>query len=44
MRKFDYINNPIKLLKPEIVQMVGNIHEHKGRQELLRVISVWKNW
>ena len=34
MRKFDFINNPAKLLKPEIVQMVGSIHEHKGKQEL----------
>ena len=34
MRKFDFINNPVKLLKPEIVQMIGSIHEHKGKQEL----------
>lgn len=34
MREFDFINNPAKLLKPEIVQMVGSIHEHKGKQEL----------
>lgn len=34
MRKFDFINNPTKLLKPEIVQMNGSIHEHKGKQEL----------
>ena len=34
MRRFDYITSPEKLLTPEIVQMVGNIHEHKGKQEL----------
>lgn len=34
MRKFDFKNNPEKLLKAEIVQMIGNIHEHKGKQEL----------
>ncbi len=34
MRAFDYITNPEKLLTPEIVQMVGSIHEHKGKQEL----------
>ena len=34
MRHFDYITSPAKLLTPEIVQMVGNIHEHKGKQEL----------
>ena len=34
MRRFDYITSPAKLLTPEIVQMVGNIHEHKGKQEL----------
>lgn len=34
MRDFDYITSPTKLLTPEIVQMVGNIHEHKGKQEL----------
>ena len=31
MRNFDYITNPAKLLTPEIVQMVGSIHEHKGK-------------
>ena len=36
MRNFDYITNPAKLLTPEIVQMVGSIHEHKGKQELFR--------
>ena len=30
MREFDFKNNPTKLLNPEIVQMVGSIHEHKG--------------
>lgn len=34
MRNFDYIKEPEKLLTPEIVQMVGCIHEHKGKQEL----------
>lgn len=34
MRAFDYITSPEKLLTPEIVQMIGSIHEHKGRQEL----------
>ncbi len=34
MRDFDYIKSPAKLLTPEIVQMVGSIHEHKGKQEL----------
>lgn len=34
MRNFDYITNPAKLLTPEIVQMVGSIHKHKGKQEL----------
>ena len=34
MRDFDYKNAPAKLLTPEIVQMIGSIHEHKGKQEL----------
>ena len=34
MRNFDYITNPAKLLTPEIVQMVGSIHEHKGKSNL----------
>lgn len=34
VRSFDYITSPEKLLTPEIVQMVGSIHEHKGKQEL----------
>ena len=34
MRDFDFIVSPAKLLTPEIVQMVGSIHEHKGKQEL----------
>ena len=34
MRDFDYTTSPAKLLTPEIVQMVGSIHEHKGKQEL----------
>ena len=39
MRNFDYITNPAKLLTPEIVQMVGSIHEHKGKQKLCPDIS-----
>ncbi len=34
MRELEFINNPEKLLTPEIVQLVGSIHEHKGKQEL----------
>ena len=34
MRTFDYAINAAKLLTPEIVQMIGSIHEHKGKQEL----------
>lgn len=34
MRKFDYKSVPQALLTPEIVQAIGNIHEHKGKQDL----------
>jgi len=34
MRYFDYKKAPEKLLTPEIVRMVGSIHEHKGKQDL----------
>ena len=34
MKIFDYIQDPEKLLTPEIVQMIGKIHEHKGKQDL----------
>lgn len=34
MREFDYTKTSEKLLTPEIVQMMGSIHEHKGKQEL----------
>ena len=34
MRDFDYNKTPEKLLTSEIVQMIGGIHEHKGKQEL----------
>lgn len=34
MRDFDYNKTPEKLLTSEIVQMIGSIHEHKGKQEL----------
>ena len=40
MRDFDYIADPEKLLTPEIVQMVGSIHEHKGKQELFLEANV----
>lgn len=35
MRDFDYAVTPAKLLTPEMVQMIGKIHEHKGRQDIL---------
>ena len=38
MKNFDYITNPAKLLTPEIVQMVGSIHEHK---DSLFNMKVW---
>ena len=34
MRIFDYAARSEDLLTPEIVQMIGKIHEHKGRQDL----------
>lgn len=34
VRSFDYTKNAVKLLTPEIVQMLASIHEHKGKQEL----------
>ncbi|MDY3909623.1 MAG: Fic family protein [Eubacterium sp.] len=34
MRDFDYNKTSEKLLTSEIVQMIGNIHEHKGKQDL----------
>lgn len=34
MRIFDYAKTPSQLLTPEIVQMLGKIHEHKGKQDL----------
>lgn len=40
MRTFDYKMNPQKLLIPEIVQMIGSIHEHKGKQELFLEANV----
>ncbi len=40
MREFDYIKEPENLLTPEIVQMTGSIHEHKGRQELFLEANV----
>ena len=42
MRVFDYINAPEKLLTSEIVQMIGSIHEHKGKQELFVEANVDK--
>ena len=35
MRDFDYAVTPAKLLTPEMVQMIGKIHEFKGRQDIL---------
>lgn len=40
MKAFDYIKEPEKLLTPEIVQMIGSIHEHKGKQELFLEANV----
>ena len=34
MKIFDYVKEPEKLFTPEIVQMIGIIHEHKGKQDL----------
>ena len=34
MRLFDYEKIPEKLLTAEIVKMISNIHEHKGKQDL----------
>ena len=34
MRDFDYNKTSEKLLTSEIVQMIGSIHEHKGKQDL----------
>ena len=39
MKKFDYTQVPEKLLTPEIVQMIGNIHEHKGQQDLFLEVN-----
>lgn len=40
MKKFDYFVSPEKLLTPEIVQMMGSIHEHKGKQELFMEANI----
>ena len=40
MKAFEYIKEPEKLLTPEIVQMIGSIHEHKGKQELFLEANV----
>ena len=34
MRKFDYKEKPKTLLIPEIVALIGNIREMKGKQDL----------
>ena len=34
MKTFDYAATPKTLLTPDIVSMLTNIHEHKGRQTL----------
>lgn len=39
MRAFDYIKEPEKLLTPEIVQMIGKIHEHKGNPAVITLSS-----
>ncbi len=35
MRTYDYTKTANQLLTPEIVHMIGKIHEHKGKQDLL---------
>ena len=40
MKVFDYIKEQEKLLTPEIVQMIGKIHEHKGKQDLFLEANV----
>ena len=35
MRDFDFAKAPEKLLTPEMVQMIGRLHEYKGRQDIL---------
>ena len=40
MRLFDYEQAPVRLLTPEIVQLIASIHEHKGRQELFLEANV----
>ena len=40
MRIFDYAARSEDLLTPEIVQMIGKIHEHKGRQDLFLEANV----
>ena len=34
MKSFDYDKTPMALLTPDIVAMLTNIHEHKGKQGL----------
>ncbi len=34
MHEYEYINKPEELLTPEVVQMLGTLHECKGRQDL----------
>jgi len=34
MKHFDYTDMPKKLLTPDIVAMLTNIHEHKGKQSI----------
>jgi ribosomal protein S3AE len=34
MRTYDYTKTANQLLTPEIVHMIGKIHEHKGKQDL----------
>jgi Fic family protein len=35
MRSFDYQKEPEKLLTPEVVRLLGSLHEYKGKQSFL---------
>ena len=35
MRIFDYENGPEELLTPEVVRLLTQVHEHRGRQMVL---------
>lgn len=34
MRTYDYIQRPKELFSSEIIRLITQIHEHKGKQEL----------